>query len=79
MKTKDKKFKKSQFLKLNEFQELKAVLEPVLINKEKNEFNLFVKTPFRQYLKGQLITRKEEIEKILDSHEKNMVLKTNNK
>lgn len=80
MKTKNKNFKKLEFVKLDDFEEVKQVIDKGFVEKkETGSSHLFVKTPFRNYLKGDLITNKEEVKKILDSHESSMVLKTNNK
>lgn len=77
---KNKKQKTKEFLKLESFEELKEVIEnPSLLESKKQNSNLFVKTPFRKYLAGQLITNEVEIDLILNSHEKSMVLKTNKK
>lgn len=41
-------------------------------------FKLIVRTPFRNYKKGDVITSKKEIEKILNSPEALMIIKTVN-
>lgn len=77
---KNKKNKQREFVTLESFEEVKKVIEnPELLEEKKLHSNLFVKMPFRKYLKGQLITNQVEIDLILNSHEKNMVLKTNKK
>ena len=47
-------------------------------NNHKN-FNLIVKSPFKNYVRGNCINNSEEIDSILGCHEKSMVIKNYNK
>lgn len=80
---KKKNLKKLDFEKsynfLDGLEKIKNVIEKVEKDESTEESNLLVKTPFRHYSKGTLITKKEEIEKILNSHEKSMVFIINKK